>query len=93
MVEGRVSSENETLRWPTNLDRDAILARLVQIRESAKSSGPRDLASVLDNVEGMSSAQLGAAVIAAMTLVQEKPEYDAIATKLSMVALNLKNLK
>jgi len=32
-------------------------------------------------------------VVAALTLVQEKPEHRAIATQLEMVAMNLKNLK
>ncbi|MEO8145099.1 MAG: hypothetical protein ABI654_12880 [Betaproteobacteria bacterium] len=88
-----VNDEDETLRQPTNLDRDAILRRLVKLREAAKLRGFADWASALDKVEGMPSAQLGAAVIAAITLVQEKPECDEIAKQISLFALNLKNLK
>ena len=83
----------ETLRWPTNLDRAAIVLRLVQVRESAHASGIADLAAHLAKVEEMTSAQLGACVISAMSLVQEKPEHRALATQLEMIAMNLKNLK
>lgn len=88
-----MSNENETLRWPTNLDRDAIVGRLVQVREAARLSGPPELASLLADVEGMPSARIGASVIAAINLVQEKPEYQLLAKQLAMVAMNLKNLK
>ena len=87
-----MTSENETLRWPTNLDHDAIVRRLVQVRESAQASGFAELASHLTNVEGMTPAHIGASVIAAMTLVQEKPEHRSLATQLEMIAVNLKNL-
>jgi hypothetical protein len=92
-LERIVSNGNETLRWPTNLDHAAIVHRLVQIRESAQASGFTDLASYLANVETMTSAQLGAHVITAMSLVQEKPERRSIAVQLEMIAMNLKNLK
>jgi hypothetical protein len=88
-----MSNENETLRWPTNLDHAAIVRRLVQIRESAKANGFADLASQLTNVEGATRARLGACVIAAINLVQEKPQHRSIATQLEMLAMNLKNLK
>jgi 3,4-dihydroxy-2-butanone 4-phosphate synthase len=84
--------ENETLRWPTNLDHAAIVRRLVEIRNSARESGFAELAAHLANVEGMTPAHIGASVIAAMTLVQEKPEHGSIATQLEMIAMNLKNL-
>lgn len=88
-----MSSENETLRWPTNLDHAAIVRRLVDVRKSAEAGGFAALAEQLANVEGMTPAHLGACVIAAISLVQEKPEHRAIATQLEMVAMNLKNLK
>lgn len=84
--------ENETLRWPTNLDHAAIVRRLVEIRESAQASGFADLALRLTGVEGMTHGHLGACVIVAMTLVQEKPEHRSIAMQLEMIAMNLKNL-
>jgi hypothetical protein len=88
-----VNDEYETLRWPTNLDHAAIVLRLVQARDSARESGIADLAAHLAKVEEMTSAQLGACVISAMSLVQEKPEHRALATQLEMIAMNLKNLK
>ena len=88
-----MSEENETLRWPTNLDRAGIVARLAQVRAAAGAAGLADLAARLAGVETMPSAELGAKVIGALTWIQEKPEHGAIATQLAMVAMNLKNLK
>ena len=88
-----MTSENETLRWPTNLDRSGIVARLVQVRAAAESAGFAELAARFAGVEGMASAQIGANVIGALTAVQEKPEFRAIATQLELIAVNLKNLK
>jgi hypothetical protein len=85
--------ENETLRWPTNLDRAAIVQRLVQIRHAAHSGGHEDLVKLLADVEGFSAAQIGQAVIGAMNQVQEKPEHGALASQLAMLAMNLKNLR
>ena len=87
-----MTNENETLRWPTNLDHDAIVRRLVDVRKAAEAGGFAALAEQLANVEGMTPAHLGACVISALNLVQEKPEHRALATQLEMVAMNLKNL-
>jgi len=88
-----VTDENETLRWPTNMDRAAIVERLVQVRTMAREAGLAELAVRFAEVEDMPSGQIGANVIAALTWIQEKPEYDAITSQLAMVAMNLKNLK
>jgi hypothetical protein len=88
-----VDEENETLRWPTNLDRDAIVERLVHVRALAADAGLAELAARLAGVEDMSSGHIGANVVAALTWIQEKPEYLAITSQLAMVAMNLKNLK
>jgi len=88
-----MSHENETLRWPTNLDRAAIVERLVQVRTMAAEAGLPDLAARFAGVEDLPSGQIGANVIAALTWIQEKPEYAAITSQLAMVAMNLKNLK
>ena len=88
-----MSDENETLRWPTTLNREAIVRRLVQIREVAQANNLPELSALLADVEGMPSPQIGASVIAGINMVQEKPEHQAIATQLAMVAMNLKNLK
>ena len=87
-----MSKENETLRWPTNLDRAAIVARLVQVREAARSNGLAELAARFTNVEAMPSKQIGVSVVAALTWLQDQPQHRAITTQLEMVALNLKNL-
>jgi hypothetical protein len=87
------TGENETLRWPTNLDHAAIVRRLVQLRESARAGGLEELAVRFEKVEGMAAGQIGAKVVSAMTWLQDKPEYRSFTTQLEMVAMNLKNLK
>jgi hypothetical protein len=84
--------ENETLRWPTNLDRAAIVQRLSQVRESLRASLP-ELAETFVGLETMPAAQIGSRVIAAINVVQEKPELSSVANQLAMVAMNLKNLR
>lgn len=90
-----MTSEYETLRWPTNLDRAAIVERLVQLRASAAAAGLPDIAARFSGVETMAPGQIGANVIGALTWLQEKPEpaHRAIAMQLEMIAVNLKNLK
>jgi hypothetical protein len=88
-----LSNENETLRWPTNLDRRGIEERLILVREAALAAGLTDLAARFADVRQMTPAQIGASVVSAMSWVQERPEHRPIATQLEMVAMNLKNLK
>jgi hypothetical protein len=88
-----MSNENETLRWPANLDHDAIVQRLVQVRESARAAGIEELAARLIDVETIPAVLLGARVIGALTWIQDKPQCQAYATPLGIVAMNLKNLK
>ena len=87
-------------RWPKNRNpgfptkwTGAIVERLVQVRAAAAAAGLADIAARLEQVESLSSAELGASVIAALTSIQEKPEYADITAQLGMVAMNLKNLK
>ena len=84
---------DETLRWPTNLDRAAIESRLVQVRDAAAAAGLSEVAQLLKDPQKMTGAQIGAAVVSALERVQEKHEHGAITTQLEMVAMNLKNLK
>ena len=88
-----MAKHDETLRWPTNLDRAAIEKRLVQVRDASRAAGLEEVASLLKDPSKMSGAQIGAAVVAALERVQEKHEHGAITTQLEMVAMNLKNLK
>jgi hypothetical protein len=87
------NKDTETLRWPTDLDRAAMVERLIGVRAMAVEAGLADLAQRLEGVETVPSAELGSKVIGALTLIQEKPEYLAITTQLATVAMNLKNLK
>ena len=88
-----MSNEYETLRWPTNLDRAGIEKRLAQACESARALGLDHVASLFQNLSAMTAAQIGAAVVAALTWLQDKPDSRAVTMTLEMVALNLKNLK
>ena len=88
-----MNSENETLRWPTNLDHNGIVLRLVQFRDSAQSSGLPEQAALFTNVENMPAGKIATHVVAAITWLQAKPEYRALTMQLEMVAMNLKNLR
>jgi hypothetical protein len=85
--------ENETLRWPTNLDRHGIVERLVKVRALAEAAGLKELSERFAGVETMPNSEIGAKVVAALTWIQDKHGQDAITMQLSMVAMNLKNLK
>ena len=88
-----MAAKDETLRWPTNLDRGGIESRLVQVRDAAKAAGLDSVAALFEHVAALSAAQLGANVLAALELLQQAHQDHAITRQLEMVALNLKNLK
>jgi hypothetical protein len=88
-----MAAENETLRWPTNLDRKGIEQRLMQVREYAEARGLAELAGRFAYLENMSAAQIGASVVAALGMLQGQAEHRPICMQLEMVAMNLKNLK
>ena len=87
------SRTDETLRWPTNLDRAGIEGRLVEVREVARQQGLSDVVGLFESLEKMSGPQLGAKVVAALTWLQDKPQHRPLTMQLEMVAMNLKNLK
>ena len=88
-----MSSGNETLRWPTNLDRAAIEERLVHAHESAQAAGLADVAAALGGIEKKKAAEIAKGVMSALTALEGKPEHRPLTLQLEMVALNLKNLK
>ena len=88
-----VSVENETLRWPTNLDHAGIVQRLVLVRDAARKSGLEEVAAHFADVETLPGRTIAGRVVAALTSIQEIPEHRSIAMMLEMVALNLKNLR
>ena len=67
--------------------------RLVDVREVARKQGLDHLVELVGEPQGMSAAQLGAKVVAALTWLQDKPEHRALTMQFEMVAMNLKNLK
>jgi len=88
-----LAAENETLRWPTNPDHGAIVLQLVKARAAAQAAGLHELADRFAEIETMSAGRIAAAVVAALTSIQEVPEHRALAIDLEMVAINLKNLR
>ena len=88
-----MTSEYETLRWPTNLDRAAINKRLVQARTIAERDGMVEVAKLLANVENETPAHIAKAVMASLDWLEGKSELRSFTLQLEMVALNLKNLK
>lgn len=84
---------NETLRWPTSLDRGGIRQRLTLVREAAESEHLAELAALFPDPAAMSPAQIGSAVVAALSWLQDKPQHHAITLQLQIVAMNLRNLK
>lgn len=88
-----MTSQYETLRWPTNLDRAAIEKRLIEVRSVAGAQGLAHIASLFQKLETMSAAEIGTSVVAALTWLQDQPAHRPLTTQLEMVAMNLKNLK
>jgi hypothetical protein len=88
-----MTTEYETLRWPTNLDRAGIELRLIQVRDYARANGLPELAARFENLPALTSAQLGAAVLGGLNSLQKSPQHRPAITQLEMVAMNLKNLK
>jgi hypothetical protein len=85
--------ENETLRWPTSLNRSGIEQRLQLVRDAARSEKLANLLELFPDPAAMTPAEIGAAVVAALSWLQDKPQHRAITMQLEMVAMNLKNLK
>jgi hypothetical protein len=88
-----MTSENETLRWPTNLNRAAINQRLANARTIAERDGLTEVARLLVNIENETPAHIAKAVMASLDWLEGKSELRAFTLQLEMVALNLKNLK
>lgn len=75
-----MSDNNETIRWPTNLDRAAIEKRLVRVAEMAAEHQLRELSERFAAVSTMSAAQIATNVVGALTwlLNQPAPERASI---------------
>jgi hypothetical protein len=88
-----MAKENETLRWPARLDRGGIAQRLALVREAAASENLAELAALLPDAANATPAQVASGVVAALSWLQDKPQHQAIALQLQIVAMNLKNLR
>jgi hypothetical protein len=84
---------SETARFPSKLDRNAIIARIDELHEWARSQNLADLAKLLALPAGASSADIGSRVLSALALMTGKPEYAVITKQLEILTLNLKNLR
>ena len=85
MMEGR---ENESLRSPPHMGRAEIVRRLAELSEF----DPAGAGGYFKGVERLSSARIGARVVAALNWLQENPAHPFVSEQLHLVALNLKNL-
>lgn len=69
------------------------MKRLVEVREAAQAASLPELAVRFEDVEVMPAGRIAAAVVAALTSIQEAQQHRALAMELDMVAINLKNLR
>ena len=53
----------ETIRWPTNLDRAGIEKRLADARRTAEQEGWTEVAGLFAGIEGKSAAEIAKATI------------------------------
>ena len=80
--------ENESLRSPPRLGREEIVRRLAELSEF----DPTGAGGYFKGVAGLSSARIGARVVAALNWLQENPSHPFVSQQLQLVALNLRNL-
>jgi len=88
-----MGDEEKTLRMATNLGREAIEAKLAQVRVDAQSANLKELADMFNGVEGMPRAQIETKVQNALRWLADKPQHNRIASQLELVGINLPNLK
>lgn len=88
-----MANEYETLRFPTNLDRQGIEKRLIEVREKAAQADLPELAAFFAALETMSAPKIATAVIGALGWLEGKGVPVEISRQVEIVALNLKNLK
>ena len=69
------------------------MKRLVEVREAAQAASLPELAVRFEDVEVMPAGRIAAAVVSALTSIQEAQQHRALAMELDMVAINLKNLR
>ena len=84
---------SETARFPSKLDRNAIIARIGELREWARSQGQAELVKTLELPADAAAADIGSRVLSALALMTGKPEYAVITKQLEILTLNLKNLR
>jgi hypothetical protein len=84
---------SETARFPAKLDRDAIIGRVAELHEWARSESLAELATLLELPANVSSAELGSRILSSLAFIASRPEYTVINKQLEILALNLKNLK
>jgi len=84
---------SETARFPSKLDRNAIIARIDELHDWARSQNLTELAELLALPAGASAAEIGSRVLSALALVSTKSEYTVITKQLEILTLNLKHLK
>lgn len=88
-----MSNDEKTMRIVRNLDRDAIEAKLAEVRTAALANNLAELTSMFSGVEGMPRAQIESRVTNALKWLADKPQHQQIIAQLELVEMNLPNLK
>jgi len=81
---------SETARFPAKLDRDAIITRVAELHEWARSESLAELATLLELPANVSSAEIGSRILSSLEFIASRPEYTVINKQLEILALNLK---
>jgi hypothetical protein len=84
---------SETARFPVKLDRAAIIKRVAELHDWARSQSLTELATLLELPADVSPREIGSRILSALGWIGGKPEYTVINKQLEILALNLKNLK
>jgi len=87
------SDSDKTMKLVTNLDRNAIEAKLAEVRSTAQGANLKELADMFGGIEGMPRAQIEAKVKNALKWLADKPQHNRLASQLELIGLNLPNLK
>jgi hypothetical protein len=88
-----MSMHDKTLKLVMNLDRNAVEARLGEIRAGAQAANLAELGALFAGIEGMPRAQMETRVKNALKWLADKPQHKGLQAQLELVELNLPNLK
>ncbi|HET9702228.1 MAG TPA: hypothetical protein VFP70_15045 [Burkholderiales bacterium] len=86
-------TEDDTLKIFTNLDRQAIEAKLRDLRFQAGSRGLREVSGLLEDVDGKDKDELEAILGACVEIIRPLQGSQRLVAEFEMLQLNLVNLR